>query len=171
MKTYVLILCFSLLATLSCAQPPRIWIRHSPAECVALVDSLQQGMKRQYQQDSLRFPERSRGSSMGRDVYYLIEKGVVQKPKLLAVSFTFYMDGEDKSLEIEGTPTYKVRVIQGPYLDLFPIWQRQFKPDADLQNIAQEGADKALIEEGDILFERFIFEKTTTDGSEWRIFR
>lgn len=77
------------------------------------------------------------------------------------------MQGEDLTLEIEGTPTYEIVLIQGAYLDLFPMWKGWIDPDADLRKIA---ADKSVVgytgpkDRSD----RHIFEEV--DARKWRIY-
>ena len=52
---------------------------------------------------------------------------------IVDVYFTKFHDGENKSLEIEGTTKYKFYKVKMKYLDLFPTWKEFFQPNADLE--------------------------------------
>lgn len=164
MKKLLFVCLWGLISSLSYAQKPVFWQCRTPAECLLLADSIRQNMKRGYRPDSLRFPERYRAG----DVYYFFEKEPSGKQQELAIYFRYFMDGEDKTLEIAGTPTYEVAIIKGTYLDLFQVWQRYFKPDADLKSLAADGHDTAFIGSGATAI-RFIF--TEEGGNIWKIYR
>lgn len=77
--------------------------------------------------------------------------------------FNLRMEGENKSLEIEGTPVYSLDVIEGAYPDLFPIWKTWVKPDADPEPVAAEKKDRINIGP-EKTFVRYWFEDTGSDG-------
>lgn len=163
MKKLSLLLCLALSSGLCFAQRP-VWEYHSTEECLALVDSLMKVVKHEYRPDSLRFPETARKYIN----YWFIEKNpTTEEPRMLSIAFRYYMQGEDLTLEIEGTPTYEIVLIQGAYLDLFPMWKGWIDPDADLHKIA---ADKSVVgytgpkDRSD----RHIFEEV--DARKWRIY-
>lgn len=164
MKRLLLILCLTASGGLCLAQSS-VWKCHSPEECVTLVDSLIKVVKHEYQPDSLRFPELDRK----RYAYWFIEKdSTAEEPRRLSITFRYYMEGEDQTLEIEGTPTYRIAYIQGAYLDLFPMWKGWINPDADLHKIASDGSVVGFIGPKD-QFDRYIFEKMS--DRRWRIYK
>lgn len=112
-----------------------------------------------------RFPEQYKAYA----VYYFVEKDPQAKPKRVKLLFNLRMKGENKSLEIEGTPVYSLDAIQGPYLDLFPIWKTWIKPDADLESVANKKKDQIDIGP-EKSFVRYWFEDTGEDGI-WRLSR
>lgn len=148
-----------------CLAQNSVWKCHSPEECVKLVDSLMRVVKHEYQPDSLRFPEFDRK----RYAYWLIEKkSTAEEPRRLSITFKYYMEGEDQTLEIEGTPTYRIASIQGAYLDLFPMWKAWINPDADLHKIASDRSVVGYIGPKE-MFDRYIFEKM--NDRRWRIYK
>ncbi len=43
--------------------------------------------------------------------------------------------GGDRNLEISGTTYYMVSRMSGRYLDIFPIWQKYFEPNAEINEV------------------------------------
>lgn len=170
MRKIVVTLCFGLFTVLSYAQQPIFWECHSQEECVVLADSLLSLGKRAYEHDSLLFPEQKRGTRGGHDIYYFSEKNPADAPRKFIVAFTFYMEGENQSLEIEGTPTYRLSLLQGPYLDLFPIWQQYIKPEADINLVVADKKDWAkIVTDNPNALIRFFLEEQS--GGYWKIYR
>lgn len=58
--------------------------------------------------------------------------------KHLEVSFTVYYEGENLALEIAGIKKFKFNNVDGKYLDLFPVWKKIFKTDAELEKTVDD---------------------------------
>lgn len=50
----------------------------------------------------------------------------------LIVDFAIFYDGKSAELQTPGTKTYKLQEVTASYLDVFPSWQKYFKPDAEV---------------------------------------
>ena len=64
----------------------------------------------------------------------------------LTVKFNYSNVGENKNLEIKGIKTYKFKEFTGKYLQLFPIWQKYFRQDADANNTMKDSKLQKLID-------------------------
>lgn len=162
MKKAVITLCLGLLSVLSYAQKADFWQCHSLDECAELANNLLKGAKHEYQLDTLNSPVRFQDTYS----FIYIEKNPIKKPLVLKMSFKYYLDGENKSLETKGTPAYRLMIIYGQYLDLFPIWQTWINPKADLQTLNNEKSDHINIG-SESMFDRFFFEDQ--DNGYWTL--
>lgn len=52
--------------------------------------------------------------------------------KFFTVRFYYWMEGENKNLEIKGIKTYRLSQVSGSYLSLFPIWKKYINTEADI---------------------------------------
>lgn len=53
------------------------------------------------------------------------------------VNFTKKMEGENYALEIKGTPIYSFYSVTFKYLDLYPYWQKYFRPDTTKESVVE----------------------------------
>lgn len=51
----------------------------------------------------------------------------------LTVTFRIDYIGENKELERKGVKTYKFKQIKGTYLQIFPVWKKYYRFDAELE--------------------------------------
>lgn len=65
--------------------------------------------------------------------------------KHLDVIFTVYYEGENLALEIAGTKKLKFNKVQSKYLDLFPVWKKVFRPDAELEKTVDDFKSQELV--------------------------
>ena len=56
-----------------------------------------------------------------------------QRSTFITVDFSFYNASEDRNAERPATITYKLNQITANYLDLFPIWKKFFRFDANFE--------------------------------------
>lgn len=56
------------------------------------------------------------------------------------------MIGANPSMEIEGTPSYKLYSVYGKYLDIFPIWKKYIDPTADIEFVSKNGTKNKRFE-------------------------
>lgn len=163
MRKIIFSACFALWTLFSYGQETthELWKCSSLEECAALAHSLLSVSKRTYVPDvRVSFPELHKAYV----VYRFVEKDHSQAaPRRVTMLFNLRMEGENKSLEIEGTPVYSLDVIEGAYLDLFPIWKTWVKPDADPESVAAEKKDRINIGPEET-FVRYWFEDTGSDG-------
>lgn len=83
--------------------------------------------------------------------------------KCLTVFFKIYFEGKNVDLEKPGIKKYKFTMVQGKYLDLFPIWKMWFVPGADLEKTSAKSFNEFSENDKNILF---YFQKR---GNEWTI--
>lgn len=64
------------------------------------------------------------------------------------LSFVFNIDmvGENKDLENPGIKQYRLIETESKYLTVFPIWQKYFKPTAELEKTLNDYKSQRLIE-------------------------
>lgn len=68
---------------------------------------------------------------MTNEQYDKLELG--DQDKFLTVTFNLDFEGANKDLERVGVKTYKFKKISGAYLQLFPIWKKYYKYEAQLE--------------------------------------
>lgn len=75
-----------------------------------------------------------------KDVLHLLykESGNPDSSFDIELGYDIKMVGANPALEIAGTKEYKFRNILGPYIDIFPIWQKYFAPEADLETTSTQ---------------------------------
>ena len=56
-----------------------------------------------------------------------------QRSTFITIDFSFYNAGEDINAQRPSVITYKLNEITANYLDLFPIWKKYFKSDANFE--------------------------------------
>lgn len=83
--------------------------------------------------------------------------------KCLMVFFKIYFEGKNVDLEKPGIKKYKFTMVQGKYLDLFPVWKSWFVPGADLEKTSLKSFNEFSENDKNILF---YFQKR---GNEWTI--
>lgn len=81
----------------------------------------------------------------------------------LTVTYKIYFEGKNKDLGASGIKKYKFTLLQGKYLDLFPVWQSWFSPTADLEKTSNKKYDE--LRDHDKKIEFFI----QKNGNEWSI--
>lgn len=55
------------------------------------------------------------------------------------ITFQIFNEGENKALEIDGTPMYNIRItIRGKFLELFPFWKKYIDMNADMVETSKE---------------------------------
>ncbi|AOW08729.1 hypothetical protein [Flavobacterium gilvum] len=84
-------------------------------------------------------------SSIPSDLKEKIIKGIESCDKCLYVDFGLYFEGENKDLEIKGIKKYRFRDVSGKYLDLFPTWQKTFRPDVQLEQTLNDYNNRELV--------------------------
>jgi hypothetical protein len=75
--------------------------------------------------------------------YYVASYGSGEKT--FKIIFKVYFEGQNKALEIPGIKTYRFYEVRGSYLDLFPTWQKVFRPDATLEKTVDDINSQELI--------------------------
>lgn len=121
--------CF-LFCMVAAAQDISLFTCDSKEACVKVADSLLRDSKRQYKL------LKAYDFSQGNNYYELLYKEVgdtIKEPLKLSVTFKIEMIGANSALEIEGTPSYKLKFITGRFLDIFPIWEKFIDPTADME--------------------------------------
>lgn len=84
---------------------------------------------------------------------------------LLVVNFNIRYIGQNKALEIEGTKTYRFYEVRSKYLDLFPIWKKEFNPDADVEKTVDDLRSKEAVDK--FAKSKFVL---SGSGSSWQIY-
>lgn len=79
--------------------------------------------------------------------YYIVNYAAGDKT--FKIIYNVYHKGENKALEIPGVKTYKFYEVWGSYLDLFPTWQKVFRPDANLEKTVDDYNSQELINRGE----------------------
>lgn len=82
----------------------------------------------------------------------------------LEVYFTVYYEGENIALEVAGTKKFKFNKVRSKYLDLFPVWKKVFRPDAELEKTVDDFNSQELRR----VPEKINF-KLKESGGEWNI--
>jgi hypothetical protein len=72
------------------------------------------------------------------------EKPFVMCDECLKVRFVIYSLGENKDLEIKGVRRLFFDEVSGRYLDLFPVWKKIFKPNADVEKTLDDYDSRQL---------------------------
>lgn len=54
----------------------------------------------------------------------------------LKIYFSVNNVGENRALEIQGTPRYYFYMVQGKFLDVFPFWKKYIEPEADAEKMS-----------------------------------
>lgn len=88
--------------------------------------------------------------SQGRVYYTYIDTATVGSDELRTVVFGCLkiMIGENKDLEIEGTPVYTITIAEGRFMDFAPWWIKNIRPNETLEGLAAKGRDsKSVITE------------------------
>lgn len=62
----------------------------------------------------------------------------------LVIEFKIYYEGNNESLEKKGNKKYSFERLEAKYLDVFPTWQKWFKPDADAEKTLQDSNSREL---------------------------
>jgi len=75
--------------------------------------------------------------------YYIVNYAAGDKT--FKIIYNVYHEGENKALEIAGVKTYKFYEVWGSYLDLFPTWQKVFRPDVELEKTVDDYKSQELI--------------------------
>lgn len=68
--------------------------------------------------------------------------------EFIQVRFLYFNVGENKDLEIKGKKTFKLSEVQTKYLNLFPYWQKYFKPEANLERTIEDHKSQRLAQNG-----------------------
>lgn len=71
-------------------------------------------------------------------------KPFVKCDECIKVSFFVFKGGENKELEKTTTRALRFNEVTGKYLDLFPVWQKFFKPSADLKETVDDFKSQQL---------------------------
>lgn len=75
---------------------------------------------------------------------YTVSK--VDQAAYLSFVFNIDMVGENKDLEKPGIKQYRLIETESKYLTVFPIWQKYFKPTAELEKTLEDYKSQRLIE-------------------------
>jgi len=81
------------------------------------------------------------------------------------VDFEVFLEGQDKTLEIEGEKKYIFYQARLKFLDMFPVWKRYFDNTATVVGVLEEDKDTAKTKNGHWLYN---FE-TTGEEPYWMI--
>jgi hypothetical protein len=101
----------------------------------------------------LRIDETTKSPENYYEVVYIptdaVDKNKKTKPfvkcdECIKVRFYIYSLGENKDLEIKGARTLRFSDVSGRYLDLFPIWQKVFRPDVTLDKTIEDFKSQQL---------------------------
>jgi hypothetical protein len=83
-----------------------------------------------------------------------------QRSDFITIDFSFYNASEDPTVSRPNVITYKLNQITANYLDLFPIWKKYFKADADFEKTITDFKMQHL-KEADKKIEVYIFQTET----------
>jgi hypothetical protein len=73
-----------------------------------------------------------------------------EKEALFTVRFSYWNEGENADLEIKGIKTYRFNQVTGSYLQLFSIWKKYCKYDANLEETQEKGTNNLTASDKDI---------------------
>lgn len=85
----------------------------------------------------------------------------------IKVKFYIYNAGENKELEKKGFRTLRFSEVAGKYLDIFPVWERIFKPGINVEKTLEDYDSRTLKTKRPILDYRF--DKKTYLENSWYI--
>ncbi|MBS7234055.1 hypothetical protein KHA90_23915 [Flavobacterium psychroterrae] len=71
-------------------------------------------------------------------------KPFVMCDECIKVKFYVYNAGENKTLERKGTRALRFDEVSGRYLDIFPVWERVFKPGINLEKTIDDYDSRVL---------------------------
>jgi hypothetical protein len=95
--------------------------------------------------------------------YYVVTfVNSIDETETLKFNFIKRYLNSNEDLEIKGDPSYRFQEVYGKYLDLFPIWERFFKPGVPLKETIEEPKFR-VINYGDSRF------RLLKDGKIWSI--
>ncbi|MGK4568301.1 hypothetical protein [Flavobacterium sp. 3HN19-14] len=83
-----------------------------------------------------------------------------QRSTFITIDFSFYNAGEDINAVRPAVITYKLNEITANYLDLFPIWKKYYKPDANFEKTITDFKMQHL-KETDKKIDVYIFQTET----------
>ena len=115
---------------------------------ITVIDSLLRSARYEYRYN----PNYKWGTSPQRDIFPMMFETTLdtgEKKRVQAV-FEILLVGENKALEQSGHIIYRFDYMSGPYLDIFPVWQKYFDPTADKEAIAEKGYGPGPIENGHV---------------------
>lgn len=94
-------------------------------------------------------------------------KPFVMCDECIKVKFYIYNAGENKELERKGVRALRFSEVAGKYLDIFPVWERIFKPGIDLEKTIEDYDSRTLKTKKPVLDYRF--DKKTYLENNWYI--
>jgi len=59
------------------------------------------------------------------------------------IDFEVFYEGQDKTLEIAGEKKYRFHQARLKFLDMFPVWKKQFDNDATIVGVREENKNDA----------------------------
>lgn len=67
------------------------------------------------------------------------------RPHIVLFYCRLIMVGENKDLEIEGTPVYSLSIAEGKFLDFARWWIKYIRPGETLETLSAKGKDKISV--------------------------
>ncbi|TWI22181.1 hypothetical protein [Sphingobacterium siyangense] len=96
------------------------------------------------------------------DYYVVTFVNSLDETETMKFNFIKRYLNSNEDLEIKGDPSYRFQDVYGKYLDLFPIWERFFKPGVPLEATIEEPKFQ-VINYGNSRF------RLLKDGKTWSI--
>jgi len=142
MKTKLTLL--FLVIALTCSAQKFKFVSDNPKDMRPIADSIALNAKRTFK-FSIEKPVQ--GMLMTKILYTNISD-----PKdIIYILYSMEIVGENKALEIKGTPVYTFRSATGKFLDLFPFWKKFINPNLNIVT-ASDQTNEAIVDGKRLIF-------------------